>query len=132
MLKPLRYFFLRVYEWKRHSQPLPLALFTALAATSAAVCLHVLALRVILERVLKFDFGIPHDRNTSRAVGIAVGVLIMAAFYRAWIATHRYTRFPDEFRDETLAQRRHRTVLVIVYVVVTFLLPFALMIALRP
>jgi hypothetical protein len=131
MLKPLRYFFLRVYEWKRPSEPESLAVFTALAAASAAVSMHVLTLKVILEMVFKTGLGIPHDRSTSRAVGIAIGILIMAALYRAWIASNRYVTFSEEFQAETRDQRYRRTVLVIVYAVVSFLLPFALTILLR-
>lgn len=131
MIKPLRYFFLRVYEWKLLSQPEPLALFTALAATSAAVCLHVLALWVILNRAMKIDIGIPHGRGTSRAVGITIGLLLMAALYRAWIASNSYVKFAEEFQGETTSQRHRRTVLVILYAVVTSLLPFALMIHFR-
>ena len=131
MLKPLRYFFLRVYEWKRPLQPESLAVFTALAAASAAVCMHVLTLKVILEVVFKMDFGIPHDRNTSRAVGIAIGLLILAALYRAWIASNRYVTFSEEFQGETSDQRSRRTVLVILYAAVSFLLPLALTILLR-
>jgi hypothetical protein len=37
MLKPLRYFFLRVYEFKLRSEPEGLAALTALCATSVAV-----------------------------------------------------------------------------------------------
>lgn len=132
MLKPLRYFFLRVYEWKRQSEPSSLALFIALAATSAAVFLHVLALSVVLELVFRIDFGIPHDRNTARIVGVAAGLLIMGLLYRCWIANRSYLRFPDEFRDETPVQRSRRTVLIFVYVLVTYFLPFGLIIALRP
>ena len=132
MLKPLRYFFFRIYDWKRGSESEPMAVFTALASTTVAVYMHILAIHVFLSRATKLNVGLPHDRNTSRAVGIIVGLGIMTGFYRAWIASSRYRKFVEEFRSETEMQRGHRTVLLILYAVVSFLLPFTLMILLRP
>jgi hypothetical protein len=130
MLKPLRYFFLRVYEFKLRSQPDVLAAFTAAAATAAAVFLHVLTLWIVFDRMFAGAAHLPHGRDTARAVGLTVILLIAAAFYQAWIASGRYRSFREEFRAETHDQRQVRTVFVILYAVLSFLLPVVLIFAL--
>lgn len=127
MLKPLRYFFFRVYSWKRSSEGESLAAFTACVATAVIVCMYILTVQFIVRRAMGFNGTLTGDRNTTRMIGMAVGVLILVGFYRAWIASSYYKRFAEEFRDETDSQRRSRTILVIVGAIVSFLLPFAVM-----
>lgn len=103
MLKPLRYFFFRVYSWKRLSETEPLALFSALSATTAAVYMHVLTLEIVVPSAMKLGAGLTHDRNTSRAIGIAIGLLIMVALYRAWIASNSYVKFAERSLMQGLA-----------------------------
>lgn len=130
MLKPLRYFFLRVYELKRSTQPDLLAVLTAVAVTSAAVFTHLLTLWILFDRAIGSNIARVHDRNASRAVGVVIIILIAAAFYRAWVASGKYLKFEQEFGGETIKQRDTRTVFVVLYAATSFLLPVALMIAL--
>lgn len=125
MLKPLRYFFLRVYEFKLRTQPEVLAAITAAAATAAAVFLHLFAFWIVFDSL--FAGAVPHGRNTARAAGMIVILLIAAAFFQAWVASGRYRSFREEFRTETHDQRQVRTGFVIFYAILSFLLPVVLM-----
>jgi hypothetical protein len=127
MLKPLRYFFLRVYELKLRSEPEGLAAFTAVGATSVAVGLHVLTLWILYDRV--FGDGMPRGRTASQALGATTILIITAAFYSAWITSGRYLSFREEFQAETPEQRQVRTIFVVLYAAVSFLLPVVLMIS---
>jgi hypothetical protein len=128
MLKPLRYFFLRVYEFKLRSEPEGLAAFTAVCATSAAVACHLLALKILFDRLLAKSDHFPHSRREAQALGLVVMLAIMVVFYQAWVGSGRYRTFRDEFQAETHDQRQVRSVLVIVYAILSFLVPAVLMI----
>lgn len=126
MLKPLRYFFLRVYDLKLRSEPEVLAAFTAVCATSVAVSCHVLTLWFLYRRM--FLDGVLLGRSVAQAIGATVIGIVIASLYSAWVASGRYRGFREEFQAETPKQRQVRTVLVVLYAAVSFLLPVVLMI----
>lgn len=132
MLKPLRYFFLRVYEFKRRSEPEGLAAFTAVCATSAAMACHVLTLWILYRRIFGDPAGVPRGRSAAQAMGAMLMLIIGAAFCNAWVASGRYLSFREEFQAETPDQRQWRSVFVILYAAISFLLPAVLMISFAP
>jgi hypothetical protein len=129
MLKPLRYFFLRVYEFKRRSEPEVLAVFTAVCATSVAVCCHVLTLWILYREMFGIPVGMARGRTAAQAMGAMLMLVIGGAFYTAWMASGRYLSFRDEFQAETPDQRQIRTIFVVLYAIGSLLLPAVLMIS---
>lgn len=129
MLKPLRYFFVRVYEFKQRSEPEGLAAFTAVCATSVALFCHLLALWILYRETFGVPAGMPGGRRAAQALGGGVILMIAAVIYRGWISSGRYLRFGEEFLAETPEQRQVRTIFVVLYAAGIFLLPAVLMIS---
>jgi hypothetical protein len=132
MLRSLRYFFLRVYEFKRRSEPEGLAAFTAVCATSVALGCHVLALWILYRETFGVPAGMAGGRRAAQALGAGVMLIIAAAFYSRWVSSGRYLSFREEFQAETPDQRQWRSVFVILYAAISFLLPVVLMISFAP
>jgi hypothetical protein len=86
---------------------------------------HVLTLWILFENF--FGDPLPRGRAASQVLGGTVIVLIAAAFYRAWMGSGRYLSFREEFQAETDDQRQVRSVYVVLYAVLSFLLPVVLM-----
>jgi hypothetical protein len=129
MLKPLRYFFLRVYESKRDSEPEVLAAVTALMATSVAICCHVLTLWILYRQIFGYPAGMARGRSAAQALGAIVMLVIVGALYSAWLGSGKYRSFREEFKTETPEQRGLRSVFVVIYAVASFVLPAVLMIS---
>ena len=105
-------------------------LFTAVCATSsAAVACHLLALKILFDRLLAKSDHFPHSRREAQALGLVVMLAIAVwCFYQASVGSGRYRTFRDEFQAETHDQRQVRSVLVIIYAILSFLVPAVLMI----
>ena len=121
-MKPLRYLFLRGYELaiKQRSQVpwfRPLVLLSALNGLNALVVIW-----VCLE-LWGEDRPIAHQVFASRLAIVLWTILVFLTLYFRWIRNGRYLAFRDEFNVESVAQRRLRTVVMFIYVIISLCAP---------
>ena len=115
-MKLLRYFFLRNYELavkQRSPTPWlrPLVLLSALSGLNA-----LLVIWVYVELCVG-EMPIPQRVSASRVAVVLWTSLVFCVLYFRWIRSGRYLAFKEEFPDESIAQRRLRTVLMITYAI---------------
>lgn len=77
---------------------------------------------LILWATGKLPQGHVDDRDVKACLLLIV-VTINLVLYRRWIASARYAQFAKEFRSESSAQRRIRTVLLYAYGLATVVAP---------
>jgi hypothetical protein len=115
-MKPLRYFFLRCYEFAiRQRSPTPwlrpLVLLSALSGLNALVLIW------ICTEIWGGTMTISQRESISRAAIVLWTVLVFVTLYFRWIRSRRYLAFKEEFSAESNAQRKVRTALVLTYAI---------------
>lgn len=113
-MKPFRYLFYRSYRVEPRITG-SLAWVAPLAMTAVLCSLNLLALYVLALWLLGMipEGGI--DFKNGKPVFILVIATLTVLLYIRWIVTGRYLAFAKEFRSESTAQWRLRTVLVYAY-----------------
>ena len=117
MLRAYKYLYYRIYAWNlRVWGESDMPQYNALFAVSFLVYLNAMTLIVLIDLSVGRRF-VPLTRPIALALLLIAGVIgYFALVYRA-----KFRRLSDEFRGETIAQRRRRLIACVAYVGQTFL-----------
>ena len=122
-MKPIRYFMWRVIQFEeRRGTAAPWIM--AVLVTAGLILINLLGVSLAYEYILGIHIDLldaPRAEFRGRMLGALIAV--SAVVYGLWIASGRHTNFAKEFRQETLQQRKRRSVYVVAYMILSVVLP---------
>jgi len=122
VVNPYKYLFYRVYEWKKKSEADGLALGSAFFMTVAVLGINIFIVASIASELITSK-SVFHLLSVSspKVAGVASFVFWTFFLYLAWLRNSRYKVFCAHYAEMDNQYRRLRTVLLVVFLAVSWL-----------
>jgi hypothetical protein len=122
----LRYLFYRLYRWQVTCWKDEDVSFNVLVLMVVFFCLNLVTLVGIAESIVRRSFLLGNVPQAVSRIGLLLlGALIAVPLYFAFIHRKKYKQFLKKFESESAHQRRVRGLGVLLYVVFSVVLLFA-------
>ena len=113
-MKPLRYFFLRSYQLNINQRS-AVPWLRPLALLSALIGVNVLVVVTVCAEFAGKGAIIVRREYALEGIVILWTIAVFGALYNRWIRNGRYLAFKDEFKSESNALRKVRTLWMFAY-----------------
>jgi len=125
-MKPLRYLFFRIWDWKQNDRRERQPLLVAWISVTVLICWNILGLIKVSEQLLEAEWFSGLGRARLSQYLLIAYLLVFWVVRAIFIGQHQYKSFVREFSSETRTQRSRRTVYIWIYIVATVALPIAM------
>lgn len=130
-LRPLRYLFYRVWQWKQLDPREQFPLLVATMTVTALLAFNILALIELSVLMSGYDWLYAIGRSRVSALALGVGLTFFFPLYECWVRRGGYRQIAQEFANEPLQERRRHTVYFWCYISATVVAPWIAAAAVR-
>ena len=122
MIKFYQYIYYRIYKWNlRNSGINDLPQYNAMFGLSFLIFFNIYIVPELIQSLT--GFWISFEKDEYKIVVAIFAVIIFIINYFAFVKNRKYLKLVEKFKDETPAESRRGTIMIIVYIFLSFLTP---------